>query len=189
MEIPTQRLLLRDINSEDFDSIHAFSSRSEVSRYMDWGPNSPAQTQEFIDFALGTQEASPRRNFPLAIALNGNSSQVIGTVALGIAQQAQESTSGSELLGEIGYSIHPDYWGQGYASEAALAVRDFAFSNTEVTLLRATCRPENKGSAAVLQKIGMRYVKTIPLDKLVHGTWMDSLVFELSTEQWQSQNR
>jgi RimJ/RimL family protein N-acetyltransferase len=57
---------------------------------------------------------------------------------------------------EIGYDIVPDYWGSGYATEAANALIDWAFSQPGVRRVVAECLSDNVASARVLEKVGMR---------------------------------
>lgn len=57
---------------------------------------------------------------------------------------------------EMGYSIHPDFRNSGYASEAALALAEWAFKNGQlVQTIRAECDKENAPSIRILRKLGM----------------------------------
>ena len=70
---------------------------------------------------------------------------------------------------EIAYGIDPDYRGNGYATEAALALLSYAFSNSKVRIVRAHTRPEPNASTRVLAKCGFRRVGEVmdPDDGLV----------------------
>ena len=48
LPVSTGRLCLRDFAMTDFEAVHAWSSREEVTRYLIWGPNSKAQTREAL---------------------------------------------------------------------------------------------------------------------------------------------
>jgi RimJ/RimL family protein N-acetyltransferase len=56
---------------------------------------------------------------------------------------------------EIGYDFRSDYWGQGLATEAAAAVRDFALDELGLPRVISLIRPENVASVRVSEKIGM----------------------------------
>ncbi|PVV83667.1 GNAT family N-acetyltransferase [Dehalogenimonas alkenigignens] len=56
---------------------------------------------------------------------------------------------------ELGYSLIEAYRGQGYATEAARALADWAFRQPDVTAVRAETLPDGFASQAVLKKIGM----------------------------------
>jgi len=81
------------------------------------------------------------------------------------------------LRGELGYVIDADFWGHGYATEAAAALLRFGQGTLRLRDITATCRPENTASAKVLEKIGMIQVGLRRADKLIRGRWRDSLVF------------
>ncbi len=59
-----------------------------------------------------------------------------------------------EQLPEIGYHIHKDFWRQGFATEAAAAVRDWAFENTKYDCLYSYMKYLNVPSYKTAQKIG-----------------------------------
>ena len=58
---------------------------------------------------------------------------------------------------DFGYVFCPQYWGQGFASEAVKAIVDWAFSQSEIYRVWATCHPENIASVRVLQKAGLQF--------------------------------
>ena len=70
---------------------------------------------------------------------------------------------------EVGYSIVPDYRGQGFAFEATRALIDEALTRPDVCRITASCLEDNVASLKVLEKLGMRFV----------GAAGDTLRFEL----------
>lgn len=65
-----------------------------------------------------------------------------------------------DMSSEIGYQIVPSYQRQGYASEAAKAVIDWAFCQPSVQTITAGCDADNIASRRVLEKIGMQHIET-----------------------------
>jgi RimJ/RimL family protein N-acetyltransferase len=65
---------------------------------------------------------------------------------------------------ELGYFVEPSRWGEGIATEAALAIRDEAFDCYGVDELVGRCRVENAASARVLAKVGFRRLRLFELD-------------------------
>lgn len=59
---------------------------------------------------------------------------------------------------EIGFHLRPQFWNKGYATEAATAVIDYAFSVLNVEVLFAGHNPYNVASSKVLSKLGFRYI-------------------------------
>jgi [ribosomal protein S5]-alanine N-acetyltransferase len=69
---------------------------------------------------------------------------------------------------ELGYRLVRSAWGQGFATEAAQAVRDFAFTTLGIKRLIAMIDPSNTASIRVAEKIGMRYEKEVMLEGYSH---------------------
>jgi ribosomal-protein-alanine N-acetyltransferase len=79
---------------------------------------------------------------------------------------------------EIGYRIHPEYWNQGIATEAARRVRDYAFTDLQLPRVISLIHPENAASRRVVEKIGM----TLEKDTIYRG--FPTHVFSLTREGW-----
>ncbi len=69
---------------------------------------------------------------------------------------------------EIGYRLARSHWGRGYATEAARAVRDYAFQTLNVQRLIALIDPENTASIRVAEKLGMVYEKDVMFPGYTH---------------------
>ena len=92
------------------------------------------------------------------------SGQLIGAVGL------WDSEPWPEL--ELGYWFLPEFQGQGYATEAAKAVRDYAWNELKVTRLVSTINHQNTASIRLAEKLGAVYEKDIELLEFgVHGVW------------------
>jgi len=79
---------------------------------------------------------------------------------------------------EIGYRLHPDYWGQGLATEAARAMRDHAFSDLKLSRVISLIHPDNLPSRRVAEKNGMRPEK----ETVFRG--FPTRVFAITRERW-----
>jgi len=73
---------------------------------------------------------------------------------------------------EIGYRLARSAWGQGYATEAACAVRDYAFSTLGMKRLIAMIDPSNLASIRVAENIGMQYEKDVMLEGYTHPDYI-----------------
>lgn len=166
MELKTERLVLREFAADDFDAVHAFASDPDVVEFMDWGPNSPEETRQGLAAFTRDQDANPRTRYNLAITeLDG---PPFGTI--GLTRQGYHH-------GEMGFVFARDRWGQGFASEAAAAVLEFAFADLGLHRVQATCRPENIASSRALEKIGMVREGYLREHILIRGSWRDSLLY------------
>lgn len=144
MHIETERLIIRDFTADDWEDVHIYAKDPLVTRYMLWGPNTEEETKSFIARVLAYQQVQPRLGYELAVTLRENNWLIGGC---GIHLEGRN--------GEIGYSFRPEYWRQGYATEASQALLAQGFNQFGLHRIYATCRPDNIGSAKVLEKIGM----------------------------------
>lgn len=163
----TRRLRLRDFESDDVEGVHQYAADPEVCRYMEWGPNTLAQTQAFVRDEIAATGSSDRDSFTWAITLNG---AVVGACSVTV-------TSRAHRRGEMGYVLARAHWGRGYASEAAAAVLDFARGELGLERVEATCRTENIASQRVLMKIGMQPEGVLRSHVVIRGKREDSLLF------------
>ena len=117
--LETERLVLRVRTIADAEDIHAYASLPEVS-YPAGFP--PVKTLEdgFTIWSIFCPSAIKGENLPAGygIVVKGTD-KVIGSVDFNHRHQ-------DDVL-EIGYTLHPDYWGRGYVPEAARALIDLAF--------------------------------------------------------------
>ena len=164
----TERLLIRDFTATDWQAVHTYASNPLVTQYMIWGPNTEHDTKAFIQRVIEMQGQSPRVDFEFAVTLRTNG-QIIGGVGIHV----------SDRQGEIGYCFHPDYWRQGYASEAAAAMLRFGFQELGLHRIYAKCRPDNIGSASVMKKIGMTYEGHLREHLFYKGKWHDSFQYSI----------
>jgi RimJ/RimL family protein N-acetyltransferase len=65
---------------------------------------------------------------------------------------------------DIGYRFLPEYWGSGFATEAAHAVLTYGFDHYKIEKIIAIAVKENKASIRVMEKIGMEFVKFAPYE-------------------------
>lgn len=169
MELVTPRLLLREFRNSDHSAVHAYASDPEVTRYTDWGPNSPEATAAFLAETEHDAAAEPRTEYTLAV-VDRVDDVLIGAVHLGLTSQAHRR-------GDMGYVLARPRWRKGYATEAAAAILWFGFEQAGLHKITATCDPDNVASARVLSKIGMRPEGHLHQHLLIHGQWRDRLLF------------
>jgi RimJ/RimL family protein N-acetyltransferase len=87
------------------------------------------------------------------------------------------------------YTIHPSYWGQGYATEAAHGLLAFGFGELRLHRIWADCDPANLASVRVLEKLGMRREGHLIENAWIKGAWEDSLIFAILDREWTSASR
>ena len=143
----SKRLYLRDFNSDDAEAVFSYAGNAENTYFMEWGPDSREDVDNFMAQKFTEQIESPRRRFDLAVCLRENG-KLIGSAGLFLDESRSQA--------ELGYIFHRDYQHMGYASEAAEALLRFGFMNLDLHRIYARCDGENFASEAVMKRIGMR---------------------------------
>jgi RimJ/RimL family protein N-acetyltransferase len=167
VELVTERLVLRPLAMDDLDALEPFYADPEVMRYIGTGETASREgAAESIRRMIQRFEAD---GFGQLTVVRREDGAVIGRCGLLVWDDSWNPTTRAEATGdtelEIGYKLGRPYWGQGFATEAAAAVRDHAQSELGAKRLIALIRPGNVASERVAEKIGMRYERDVELMK------------------------
>jgi ribosomal-protein-alanine N-acetyltransferase len=150
-EIPekfeTNRLILRKFHEGDEIPVYSYAFDHNVVKYMNWPRhNSMDDSIGFVNYAMKTFKSGVE--CALAIVLKENSLFI--------------GSTGFQLLDDetayLGFIIHPNYWNQGYATEAAGFLFQWLSKQPQLKNIVASCHNNNDAAKKVLKKIG------IPLD-------------------------
>ncbi len=174
MELRTARMLLREMCESDWRSIQQYAGDRRVCRFMEWGPNTPKMTRNFVRSVLTEPGARPRYNFNLVMTLDG---ALIGAVRITIRSMIEREA-------DIGYILAEGHWGRGFASEASEALLRFGFDSLKMHRIYATCDPRNEASWHIMEKLGMTREARLREHKRVRGTWRDSLLYAILDREW-----
>ncbi|WP_312163043.1 GNAT family protein [Phenylobacterium sp.] len=173
--IRTERLLLREFRDSDLGDVHVYATDEQTVRYMDWGPNTPEETRKFLDDRLAEQQAWPRNDISLAVEL-AEADKVIGAIRIGL---------GPHDDADFGYSYGSPYWRRGFGYEAARALVATAFEVIGLHRVWATCDTRNRGSFAIMEKLGMRREGTLREHLPARGGgWRDTHIYGLLADEW-----
>lgn len=177
--LETDRLILRDWKRADWKDVQTYATDPEVSKFMVWGPNTDAETKEFIDIAMDAAASRPRRGYELAIVLK-ETEKIIGGFGLQVVGKENATAM-------IGYVLHRDFWGKGIVTEAAERMMVFGFTTLNLHRMYATCDTENIGSSRVMEKCGMRREAHFKQDMFIKGKWRDTYSYAILESEWRSQ--
>ena len=150
--IETQRLILREMSMEDYDALYAVLSDSEIMQHYPYTFDE-ARVRAWIERNMNRYKEN---GFGLWAVVLKETGEMIGDCGLTL-----QNIDG-EMLPEIGYHIRRDCQHKGYAKEAASAVRDWAFSNTDYPALYSYCKYTNVPSFKTAESIGMHFEREYP---------------------------
>ena len=89
--------------------------------------------------------------------------------------------------GEIGFIVHPAHQGRGYATEATRPLLAFAFDTLNLHRVYGRVEPRNRGSARVLEKLGMRREAHLIENEWVKGEWQSEAIYAILAREWAAQ--
>ncbi len=177
MEILTERLRLRELTPQDIDTITVYQSDERYLEHYPWSTRSRAESQALVERFMQWARKDPRFKFQLGIT-DRVDGRLFGTCGL-------RCNSVGSKHGDIGYELSPEYWGQGFATEAVAAMLEFGFKEIELDEIEARCVVANQRSVRLLRRLAFREVELLPPGPGLQGyTWPERYVFLLTRNQW-----
>jgi RimJ/RimL family protein N-acetyltransferase len=153
----TPRLLLRLWDADDETDVAALfdmRSRPEVARWLGATPRPWTDVQESRDAIARWAELPDRMpGYGLWAIVPDDVGRPVGTALLVPLPDAQGNPTDDV---EVGWHLHPDAWGHGYATEAGRRLLEHAFDDLHLDVVNAVAHPGNDPSTAVMRRLGMR---------------------------------
>ena len=144
--LKTERLLLRPMLASDFEALYLIFTDRNVMAAFDHDPFTREQMERWLQRNLAHQEEF---GYGLFSVLLKDTGELIGDCGL------EHMQVGDTKIAELGYDFRSDFWNNGYATEAAVAVRDYAFNVLNLPQLISLIRVGNEASRRVAEKMGM----------------------------------
>ena len=148
--LETPRLVLHDKRADDLDFVASLYADQDVMRWIGDGRTLPRDETEARFFRVLDIESEPGHERWDAFKILARKSDGVRVGQAGMLRCAIDDVP--EI--EIGWWLAPFAWGRGYATEAALALRDFAFGELQLDHLSIVLQAENARSVAVARRIG-----------------------------------
>ena len=179
--LETERLVLRVRTVADAEDIFDYASRPEVSYPAGFPPVKTLEDEiYYLEHIL--PERNQKENLPAGygIVVKGTD-KIVGSVDFNHRHE-------DDVL-ELGYILHPDYWGRGYVSEAARVLIDLAFKELNLHKIELSCFGYNLQSQRVAEKLGFTLEARIRDRKDAQGNRCDGLIYGLLRSEWELQTR
>lgn len=146
--LSAKRIALRPMHSIDAEDMYDYAKREEVTKYLLWSPHpSVSYTRDYLRYIEGRYALGDFYDWAI---IDLESRRMIGTCGFTKIHTDHD-------VGEIGYVLHPDFWGKGYAVEAASCVMDFGFETLGLHRIEARFMKGNDASLRVMEKLGMSF--------------------------------
>jgi len=163
----TPRLILRQFRPSDAEAMRHVFGDAEVMKYGD-GVKAPQWVEAWI--ARWIDERYALWGFGMWAIVLKREGSVAGYCGL---SRFPGRCAAHET--EMGFRLRRADWGRGFATEAALAVRDHAFNQLRLSKLIAMIDPANIASVRVAEKIGLRYERDVIFEGYDHPDHVYSL--------------
>ncbi|MEY2435155.1 MAG: hypothetical protein QOC92_4880 [Acidimicrobiaceae bacterium] len=168
--VETERLLLRALSSDDVDDLIALDGDPEVMRHLTGGRPTPRAEMETI-----VRETHSHR----WVAFTREDHDFVGWFAPRPSGDAEY---------ELGYRLRREAWGKGLASEASRALIEVAFTTVGARRVWAQTMAVNTQSRRVMERLGLRYVRTFHLEceDPIEGSEFGEVECELLRRDWRA---
>lgn len=166
--LSTKRLTLRAPTMKDVPEFQALLSIPEITRFSNW-PDAPpkARVERALRWMSKVHASGKGCAWIIEIA---DSKALAGAIRFNNFEKKWR-------CGEIGYELHPDYWGKGLMTEAVRAVVDCGHQTFRLNRIDAWTLPGNGASDRVLEKSGFRHEGTLRQKAWFKGAFHDFRMF------------
>jgi len=173
----TERLTIRPMRLEDAADLADRRSDPETADFQAWTlPYSLERAVAIIDEMNARGEPQTGEWFQFALERTSDG-VVVGDVALRLDADGHN--------GEVGYTLHPSARGEGYATEASVAIIEYGFTHWNLHRFEAIIDPRNAASAAVLGRLGFRHEGTSTESFWLGDVVADRARFGLLRREWE----
>ena len=176
-DVVTRRLLVHRLNRYDLDGLAAIFANADVWRFEYGRGLKRVETEAFLtrqlklwaDYGFG---GCAVREVDLA--------ELIGVVGLAVPTVFQEHLPPVT----VGWRFSPTAWGKGYATEAATAVLDQAFTTMALDRVGCVTNAENLRSLAVAERLGMSFITEAPVQREDRKGIVSAALFQIARDDW-----
>jgi RimJ/RimL family protein N-acetyltransferase len=165
LRLCTERLCIRAPTSQDAEALYDLFADAEVMRGLNRNPVSAVEEARAM-IEAGTAGWRTDGLGPFILETTANDRQVVGQAGLMIFDTRSWTPStwaraGSEAQPELGWALIRAHWGNGYATEAAAAIRDWAHESGSIDRLVSLISPDNVRSQRVAERLGAVRTETV----------------------------
>jgi RimJ/RimL family protein N-acetyltransferase len=176
----TARVALRRFTPADVDLLVALDNDPAVMRYINGGL--PVPREEIVDGTLPAFLGYHARGdvYGFWAAIEWTTGRFLGWFHF------RPGDGDGPLEPELGYRLHAHAWGRGIATEVSQALIDDGFANHDVARVRAETMVVNVASRRVMEKCGMRLVRTFRADWPVRidGDEHGDVEYAITRQEW-----
>ncbi|PFA69260.1 GNAT family N-acetyltransferase [Bacillus sp. AFS015802] len=170
----TDRLILRPFTIDDSTSVQELAGNKDVSKTTLGIPH-PYPIEAAEQWIKNHPKMMENGIFPFAIVLESNDI-LIGTITIRVNDTHKKA--------ELAYWVGKEYWGNGYATEAAKEILRYGFENLKLNRIWAKAMSKNPASSKVMMNVGMKKEGVLKQDFIKLGVFEDSDIYGLTKSDY-----
>lgn len=177
--IETERLIVRDHKEDDLEPLHELLSNIRAMYYLrNLQSTTMDDSRENLYEAIKESKMDKRTKYYFAITLK-ETNKYVGEIGFTVKKSCSEGK-----VVDLGYFIMPEHWRQGYVTEAAKSIIDFAFQQLDIIKIETGCLKVNEGSESVMIKLGMTKEAELMKHQLWDNSLHDRVEYRIMKEEW-----
>jgi RimJ/RimL family protein N-acetyltransferase len=165
---------LREFRASDLDDYLAIVGDDRVTSWLSFDTRDRDQAEKTLTEIVERSARDDRPDYLLAVT-RLHDDRMVGFARIG--------PTGVKAA-HLGYAIHTDHWGRGYATDASRTLLRFAFTTLGRHRVSAAIGPDNEASIAVVKRLGFAYEGRIRHHVFTNGDWRDSLLYSLLEHEY-----
>ena len=176
IELESERLIYRKFTEEDFPVVFDWTNNEENMKYRE-GPLDEAQARDYLNWLISNTNADDIVHCEYAVVRKSDCKLIGSAVLMHMPDNP-----------EIGWTLHRNYWRQGYAAEMGKTMLRLGFDILNFHRITSVCNALNISSYKVMERIGMRreahFVKAIKGSCALNYEWCDEFHCAILQEEW-----
>lgn len=180
MELKSKRVVLKQLKHEDLEFIDKMSREPLVYYYEADEEPRKGETFEKYSKKIARMEQNPDKYLIFLIHILPEETP-IGEVIVQLNWETMREW-------EIGYKVHPDYWGNGYATEAVELLMKYTFEQLNAHKIVGFCNANNVKSARLMERVGMQRDGLLREGRLWHYEWCDEYVYSILDREYRAKS-
>lgn len=167
------RVNLRTVERDDVDFVHEHKNTPEVHRSFIWPY--PENREEVEEFLLEGQDDGDVKLMMTVADADGDPERV-GAIGLGVDERPAK--------GDLGIWVAPEYWGEGYGTEASERLVEYAFDERNLHRVTARALETNTGSQRIWEKLGFEHEGVERDAEFMDGEYQDMHLYGVLESEW-----
>ena len=178
IELESERLIYRKFNHDDLPIVFDMLKDPESMKYRR-EPQNEAESRDFIQYAIFDAEADICKHFKYAAVRKEDNAFIGWALLLHVPNDPG-----------IGWTVHKNYWGQGYGTEMGRTMLQLGFDKLNLRRIISGCYTLNIASYKIMERIGMRreahFIKSTQGNSTLNHEWCDEFQYAILQEEWRA---